>query len=199
MDPLPLSEVVAVSREVAATSSRLAKRSLIADALRAAGCERIFEDCASGARSDRPGLAEALAYLREGDVLVIWKFDRLGRSMAELVALVDELGKRGVCLKVLTGAGAALDTTRPEGRFIFGVFAAFAEFEREMIRERTREGIKAARRRGKRPGRPPSLTPEKLDMAQQLIADGKGKATAARMVGVDPATLRRRLNSGVCQ
>ena len=143
-----------------------------------------------------PGRTAALAVCQDGDVLTVWKLDRLGRSMAELVGLVDELGRRGVGLKVLTGAGAALDTTRPEGRFIFGVFAAFAEFEREMIRERTREGIKAARRRGKRPGRPPSLTPEKLDMARRLIAEGQGKAAAARMVGVDPSTLRRVLKDG---
>lgn len=165
------------------------------DALTAAGCEAVHQDKGvSGAAKVLPGRAAALAACQDGDVLTVWKLDRLGRSMAELVALVDELGKRGVGLKVLTGAGAALDTTRPEGRFIFGVFAAFAEFEREMIRERTREGIKAARRRGKRPGRPPSLTPEKLDMARRLIAEGEGKATAARMIGVDPSTLRRELN-----
>lgn len=95
---------------------------------------------------------------------------------------------------MLTGEGAAIDTTRPEGRLIFGVFAAFSEFERELTRERTRAGMQAARRRGKRLGRPPSITPEKLDLAWRLIGEGKGRAVAARMIGVNPSTLRRALN-----
>jgi DNA invertase Pin-like site-specific DNA recombinase len=127
-------------------------------------------------------------------VLTVWKLDRLGRSMAELVGIVDDLRKRGVGLKVLTGEGAAIGTTRPEGRFILGVFAAFAEFERELIRERTREGMKAARRRGKRLGRAPALGPDKLDMARRLIAENKGRAVVAAMLGIDPSTLRRALN-----
>src|SRR5215207_2666150 len=98
---------------------------------------------------------------------------------------------RGVGLKVLTGEGAAIDTTRPEGRLIFGVFASLAEFERELIRERTKAGMRAARRRQKRVGRPRTLTPEKLDMAHRLLAEGKGRAVTARMIGVDPSTLRR--------
>ena len=114
--------------------------------------------------------------------------------MAELVGIVDDLWRRGVGLKVLTGEGAAIDTTRPEGRFILGVFATLAEFERELIRERTRAGMKAARRRGKRLGRQPLLGPEKLDMARRLIAENKGRGVVARMLGVDPSTLRRGLN-----
>lgn len=165
------------------------------DALRAHGCEIIHEDRLSGAASDRPGLTAALAACAAGDVLTVWKLDRLGRSMAELVGIVDDLKRREVGLKVLTGEGAAIDTTRPEGRLIFGVFAAFSEFERELIRERTKAGMQAAKRRGKRLGRPLTLTPEKIEMAKRLIAEGKGKATAARMIGVDPATLRRGLKS----
>jgi Enterobacteriaceae phage serine recombinase len=96
---------------------------------------------------------------------------------------------------MLTGECAAIDTTRPEGRLILGVFAAFAEFERELIRERTKAGIRAARRRGKRVGRPRTLTPDKLDLAHRLLAEGKGRAVTARMIGVHPATLRRALNA----
>lgn len=113
--------------------------------------------------------------------------------MAELVRIVDDLKARDIGLKVLTGEGAAIDTTRPEGRLIFGVFAAFSEFERELIRERTRAGMAAARRRGKRLGRPTLLDPDKLDLARRLIGEGRGRAEAARMVGVDPSTLRRAL------
>src|SRR3954470_4182012 len=93
------------------------------------------------------------------------------------------------------GEGAAIDTTRPEGRLIFGVFAAFSEFERELIRERTKAGMRAARRRGKRVGRPCTLTPEKLDLAHRLLAEGKGRAVMAPVTGVDPSTLRRALNA----
>ena len=143
----------------------------------------------------RPGLTAALAACQAGDVLTVWKLDRLGRSMAELVRIVDDLKARDIGLKVLTGEGAAIDTTRPEGRLIFGVFAAFSEFERELIRERTRAGMAAARRRGKRLGRPALLDPDKLDLARRLVAEGRGKAEAARMIGVNPATLRRRLKS----
>jgi len=134
------------------------------DALQAAGCEVIHEDRLSGAAAHRPGLIAALAACQSGGVLHVWKLDRLGRSMSELISIIDDLKRRGVGLKVLTGEGAAIDTTRPEGRLIFGVFAAFSEFERELIRERTKAGMRAARRRGKRVGRPCTLTPEKLDI-----------------------------------
>jgi DNA invertase Pin-like site-specific DNA recombinase len=164
------------------------------DALRSAGCDAVHEDRLSGVAANRPGLTAAMSACAPGDVLTVWKLDRLGRSMAELVGIVDDLRGRGVGIKVLTGEGAAIDTTRPEGRLIFGVFAAFAEFERELIRERTREGMKAARRRGKRLGRTPALGPDKLDMARRLIAENKGRAVVAAMLGVDPSTLRRALN-----
>lgn len=164
------------------------------DALQAEGCEVIHDDKLSGASWDRPGLKAALAACKPGDVLVAWKLDRLGRSTAELVKLADDLNKREVGLKILTGQGAAIDTTQPAGRLVYAVFAAVAEFERELTRERTRAGITAAKRRGIKVGRKPSITPEKIEMAQRLIAEGKGKAIAARMIGVGPATLRRALN-----
>jgi DNA invertase Pin-like site-specific DNA recombinase len=118
------------------------------DALQADGCGRVFQDTASGARSNRKGLADALQACAPGDVLTVWKLDRLGRSLLDLVGLVEGLKARDGGLKVLTGAGASIDTTRPEGRLFFAMFAALAEFERELIRERTTAGMKAAKRRG---------------------------------------------------
>lgn len=167
------------------------------DALQAAGCEVVFEDTASGASTARKGLNDALARCGAGDVLVAWKLDRLGRSVVDLVGLVETLKARGAGLKILTGEGASIDTTRPEGKLIFAVFAAFAEFERELIRERTRAGMKAAKRRGKAVGRPPKLTGERLAHAKALLEDGtKEKGEVAALLGVGKATLRRALNSG---
>ena len=122
--------------------------------------ERTSKTTPGGFRSidSRKGLADALARCAAGDVLVVWKLDRLGRSTLDLVGLVEKLKGRGVGLKVLTGEGASIDTTRPEGKLIFAVFAAFAEFERELIRERTMAGMRAAKRRGRHVGRPRKLT-----------------------------------------
>ena len=122
------------------------------------------------------------------------EIDRLGRSTLDLVGLVEKLKEKGVGLKVLTGEGASIDTTRPEGKLIFAVFAAFAEFERELIRERTMAGMRAAKRRGRHVGRPRKLTPHKLNRARELIAEGREtKAGAAALLGVDAVTLRRAL------
>lgn len=164
------------------------------DALQAAGCGRVFEDTASGARSDRAGLKEAVSACVSGDVLTVWKLDRLGRSLPDLVDLVEALKARGVGLKVLTGAGASIDTTRAEGRLIFGIFAALAEFERELIRERTKAGMQAAKRRGRHVGRPRKLTAHQLAHARALIEGGKEKGEVAALLGVGKATLRRALN-----
>ncbi len=118
------------------------------DALRAAGVERdnIYDDLASGGRDDRPGLTACLKSLRDGDVLVVWKLDRLGRSLAHLVNTVKELSDRKIGLRVLTGKGAQIDTTTASGRMVFGIFATLAEFERDLIRERTMAGLASARR-----------------------------------------------------
>src|SRR5215213_4097352 len=126
------------------------------DALLAAGVEpdHLYQDLASGKRDDRPGLAACLKALRRGDALVAWKLDRLGRDLRHLVNLVHELTGRGVGLRVLAGEGATIDTTTPNGRLMFGVFAALAEFERELIVERTKAGLASARARGCRGGRP---------------------------------------------
>ena len=120
------------------------------DALRNAGCERVFEDTASGAKADRPGLADALAYLRDGDVLVVWRLDRLGRSLPHLIETVGKLEARGVGFRSLT---ENIDTTTPGGRLIFHVFGALGQFERDLIRERTKAGLTAAAARGRKGGR----------------------------------------------
>lgn len=138
------------------------------DALKAVGCERIFEDRASGARNDRPGLAACLDFLRKGDVLVVLDLDRLGRLAAELIMLIDQLETRGIAFRALN---APMDTTTPSGRAFLQIQAAFAEMERNIIRQRVSEGLAAARARGRRGGRPRVMTPDKLRYARHLMAD----------------------------
>jgi DNA invertase Pin-like site-specific DNA recombinase len=156
------------------------------DALRAAGCDRIFEDRASGAKTDRPGLAQALAFVREGDVLVTWKLDRLARSLPHLIETVNRLEKTGAGLQSLT---EAIDTTTPGGRLIFHVFGALAQFERDLIRERTRAGLSAAASRGRRGGRKPVVTADKLIRAQALIAKGLTVREAASRLKIGKTAL----------
>jgi DNA invertase Pin-like site-specific DNA recombinase len=143
------------------------------DALLDAGVEagHIYEDMASGKRDDRPGLTACLKALRTGDTLVVWKLDRLGRDLRHLVNLIHELTEKGVGIKVLAGHGVAIDTTTAAGKLVFGIFAALAEFERELISERTRAGLAAARARGRSGGRPYKMTPAKLRLA--MAAMGK--------------------------
>lgn len=143
------------------------------DALMKAGLDpaHIYEDAASGRRDDRPGLAAALKALRPGDTLVTWKLDRLGRDLRHLVNLVGDLTKRNVGLKVLSGEGASIDTTTANGRLVFAIFAGLAEFERELISERTKAGLAAARARGRRGGRPFKMTPAKLRLAQAAMGN----------------------------
>ncbi len=138
------------------------------DALTRAGCEKLFTDTISGAKADRPGLAQALDFARSGDVLVVWKLDRLGRSLRDLIATITSLHENGVGFKSLT---ESIDTTTPGGKLIFHVFGALAEFERDLIRERTHAGLTAARARGKVGGRPRSLSPKKIAQLQTLAAD----------------------------
>ena len=138
------------------------------DALNAAGCERVFEDHASGATSDHPNLTACLDYLRAGDVLVVLDLDRLGRLAGELITLIDALGERGIEFRALN---SPMDTTTPAGRAFLQIQAAFAEMERNVIRQRVREGVTAARARGRKGGRPRIMTPEKLRYAQSLMAD----------------------------
>jgi len=156
------------------------------DALLKAGCGRFFEDKASGAKSDRSGLNEALAYVREGDVLVVWKLDRLGRSLPHLIETVTTLGRRGVGFKSLT---EGVDTSTPNGRLVFHIFGALAEFERDLIRERTGAGLSAAAARGRKGGRKAVVTPEKLARAKALIAEGLNVREAAGRVKVGKTAL----------
>src|SRR6202453_1904159 len=127
--------------------------------------DQIYEDLASGKKENRPGLQHCLKALRQGDTLVVWKLDRLGRDLRHLVNTVHDLTAREVGFKVLTGQGAAIDTTTASGKLVFGIFAALAEFEREMISERTRAGLVAARARGRRGGRRHTMTPAKVHLA----------------------------------
>ena len=164
------------------------------DALEAEGCALVFQDVASGVKADRKGFAAAVAACQPGDVLTAWKLDRLGRSLFDLVSLAEVLKARDVGLKLLTGAGAAIDTTTAQGKLMFAVMAGFAEFERELIRERTTAGIKAARNRGKRMGRPLKLSHDRLDAAAQLRAVGRPWREVATVLGVSTSTLRDGLN-----
>ncbi|CTV44548.1 Resolvase domain-containing protein [Escherichia coli] len=142
------------------------------NALECAGCELIFEDKISGTKSDRPGLKKLLRTLSEGDTLVVWKLDRLGRSMRHLVILVEELRERGVNFRSLTDA---IDTSTPMGRFFFHVMGALAEMERELIVERTRAGLEAARAKGRIGGRRPKLTTSEWEQAGRLLAAGESR------------------------
>lgn len=161
------------------------------DALKAAGCEKVFVEKASGAQRDRPELAAALAYVRPGDGIVVWKLDRLARSMKQLVETVEGLEGRGIGFRSLT---EAIDTTTPGGKLVFHIFGALAEFERSIIRERTRAGLDAAAARGRKGGRPSKLTTDDLRAAQALLADQAITVEeVARRLKVSAATLYRHL------
>src|SRR5918998_2673252 len=167
------------------------------DALKAAGCEQIFTDRVSGARAERPGLTNALGHLRDGDTLVVWRLDRLGRSLPHLIETVTALAARGVGFKSLT---ESIDTTSSGGKLIFHIFGALAEFERDLIRERTRAGLKAARARGRKGGHPrvKSLAdPRQLALAKQLYAAKQTPVgELARMFKVSRATFYRYMDEG---
>src|SRR3954452_22103165 len=151
------------------------------DAL-ASRCGRVFEETASGAKAERLLLTEALAYARPGDTLVVWRLDRLGRSLRHLIEVVTELQGRGVGFRSLT---EQIDTTTPGGKLIFHVFGALAEFERELIRERTQAGLRAARARGRLGGRPKKLDAKQLALAQKLYEDGQTDiAMICRTLGI---------------
>jgi DNA invertase Pin-like site-specific DNA recombinase len=161
------------------------------DALERAGCYRVFTETASGARTDRPTLEQLLDQLRPGDTLIVWKLDRLGRSLRHLVDTVTGLADRGIGFRSLQ---EAIDTTTPGGKLVFYVFAALAEFERDLIRERTAAGLAAARARGRHGGRPPVLTGQKLRVAQEMYASGQYTLAAiATTLGVSRASIYRHL------
>ncbi len=160
------------------------------DALTAAGCKRIFTDTASGGRNDRPGLAQALDYVREGDILVVWRLDRLGRSLKYLIEIMTALNEREIGFKSLT---EQIDTTTSGGKLIFHVFGALAEFERDVIRDRTQAGLAAARARGRMGGRPKKLgSGGKVAMAQALYDDkAHSVADICKTLGISRTTLYR--------
>ena len=161
------------------------------DALHQAGCTRIFEDYGvSGVKTERPALLAALAYIREGDVLVVWKLDRLGRSLAHLITTVSDLEKRGVGLRSLT---EAIDTTTSGGRLIFHVFGALGQFERDVIRERTRAGLTVAAARGRKGGRKPVVTADKLKRARALRTQGLNVRETAKRLKVGKTALYEAL------
>lgn len=157
------------------------------DALTAIGCERIFQEKASGMKEDRPQLAAALDHMRSGDVLVVWKLDRLARSIKQLVTLLDTLGQRGIGFRCLA---PTIDTTTAEGRLLYTITGAFAEFERELIRQRTHAGLKAALARGRKGGRRKKLDDEALAAARAMLKDPSlSVAAVAKRLGVSRSTL----------
>jgi DNA invertase Pin-like site-specific DNA recombinase len=167
------------------------------DALTEAGVDasRIYEDLASGRHDDRPGLTTCLKALQPSNTLVVWKLDRLGRNLKHLVGLVDLLHQRQVGLKVLASAGAQMDTTTANGRLVFGIFAALAEFEAALIRERTQAGLTAARARGRVGGRPRKMTATALTMAMTALAEPRNAAKeVAQRLGITTTTLYTYVN-----
>jgi DNA invertase Pin-like site-specific DNA recombinase len=161
------------------------------DALRKAGCDRIFTDTASGIKTERIGLEDALNYVRKGDTLVVWRLDRLGRSLPHLISTMTALEVRGIGFKSLT---ENIDTTTSGGKLIFHIFGALAEFERNLIRERTTAGLVAARARGKKGGRPNALTDKQISIAKSLYADRKASVQEiCRTLKISRATLYRAL------
>ena len=163
------------------------------DALTKVPCDRIFTDTASGAKTDRAGLTEALSHLRKGDTLVVWKLDRLGRSLKQLIEVALDLEKRGIGLKSLQ---EQIDTTTPGGKLVFHVFGALAEFERDLVRERTQAGLSAARTRGRVGGRRPVLTGKKAEMALAMYRSrALPVAEICQTLGVSRTSLYRLIGA----
>ena len=163
------------------------------DALTQAGCERILEDHQGGAKAERPGLKSALDYAREGDILVVWRLDRLSRSLKDLIEMVSLLDSRGVGLRSLH---ESIDTSSSSGKLIFHIFGALAEFERNLIRERTQAGLQAARARGRKGGRPKSLDANKRALAIKLYDEKKHTvAQICQMMGISKPTLYKYIEA----
>jgi DNA invertase Pin-like site-specific DNA recombinase len=160
------------------------------DALTAAGCERIWTETASGAAAERPQLADLLSHARGGDTLVVWRLDRLGRSLPHLIGLLADLEQRQVQFRSLT---EALDTSTAGGRLVFNIFASIADFERQLVQERTQAGLAAARARGRVGGRPTVMTPAKTRTARRMLHDGETLTTVAAALSISRTTLYRHL------
>lgn len=167
------------------------------DALKEAGVveERIYSDLASGRKDDRPGLKNCLKALQPGNTLVIWKLDRLGRDIKHLIQIVDDFNKKGIGLRILSGAGAQIDTTTASGKMMFGLFAVLAEFERDLIIERTRAGLAAARARGRKGGRPRKMDAPTIKMAMAAMSDRNSVAAdVAKRLGITTTALYMYVN-----
>jgi DNA invertase Pin-like site-specific DNA recombinase len=163
------------------------------DALRKAGCQRVFTEHVTGRKLDRPELEALFRYVRSGDVVVVWRLDRLGRSVKDLIAIADRFSKCGVQFRSLC---EAIDTTTPSGSLVFHVLAAMAQFERDLASDRTKAGLAAARARGRRGGRPTVMTPAKLVAAQELYAGGRlTLGQIATQLGVGRSTLVKHLGA----
>jgi DNA invertase Pin-like site-specific DNA recombinase len=163
------------------------------DALEKANCEQIFTDTVSGTKARRPGLEDALSHLRAGDTLAVWRLDRLGRSLRHLIDTVTDLQERGIGFKSLT---ESIDTTTSGGKLVFHIFGALAEFEREIIKERTNAGLQAARARGRHGGPKHKLTPKQVAIARQLYAGNTPIKEICHTLGISRATFYRHVKAG---
>jgi DNA invertase Pin-like site-specific DNA recombinase len=164
------------------------------DALRAARCDKVFVETGSGSRTDRPELGKLMEIAREGDTVVCWRLDRIGRSLRHLTEMAEQLQQRGIALRSLT---EAIDTSTPSGRFLFNILGALGQMEREIIVERTRAGLIAAAARGRRGGRPAALDAAKIRAAKAMLASGNMSALeVAQQLGCSPSTLYRHLPGG---
>jgi DNA invertase Pin-like site-specific DNA recombinase len=191
-----LASVAAVHHNLvglARVSTNAQDAQLQRDALDEAGCGRIFEEKISTRKTERPGLAAALDYLRPGDTLCVWKLDRLGRSVKNILIIADDLHGRDIGLRILTGKLAGTYTPSGEGKFFFTMMAAFAELERDIIHERTMAGLAAARAQGRTGGRPTIMDADKLAAAQARRTRGESPAQIARALGVSRASIYRHL------
>jgi DNA invertase Pin-like site-specific DNA recombinase len=166
------------------------------DALTEAGCGRIFEEKVSTRKTDRPGLAAALDYVRPGDTLCVWKLDRLGRSVKDVLIIADDLHERGIGVRILTGKLSGTYSPSGEGKFFFTMMAAFAELERDIIHERTMAGLAAARAQGRQGGRPTVMDGDKLAAARARRENGESPTQIAKALGVSRASVYRHLASG---
>jgi DNA invertase Pin-like site-specific DNA recombinase len=167
------------------------------DALHAANCVKVFVDTVSGGTkgNERPEMGKALAYLRRGDVLTVWKLDRAGRSLIDLVTTVDDLHRNGIGFKVLTGTLSNVDTTTADGELFFAIIAAMAQFEKRLIQERTKAGLESAKAQGRVGGRPTVIDEDKLTVARARRAKGESVTAIAKALGVSRATLYRHLEA----